>query len=193
MVIIPNKFIYLATPRTGSRAIAAALMSIREARETPEHHIHPQDIDKNANYLLPGSEELPTITVIRDPYEQVLSVFHHVFTRHLTGRDATEADLLRFIKEAKVAWWFADRLYPYHAVADVTFQYQPHLQHTMNEIAYEMGLYPCPVVGMVGVTKNRQTHLLTSPVKEKIDERFPDDVQLYKEVTHVSKAIGAAV
>lgn len=181
MVVIPDHLIFLATPRTGSRAIAAALMTVRGAKEHKEHHVHPDDVESSAESLIEGSSGLPRISVIRDPYEQVLSVFNHALTRHITGRAVTEEDLLRFVDEAHLSWWFDKELYPYKHVAD-SYLYEPHLQHTMNKIAYHRGLYPCPVVPLVGKTENRHEHVLTELTRERINERFKDDVEFYNQL-----------
>lgn len=179
MVIIPHKLIYLATPRTGSRALSAAFAQVAGAKEFKLHHVRPEDIDLSAEALIPGSSALRRCTVIRDPYTQSLSVFYHVCTRHMGNKTPTPEEFLRFLDETRISWWFDDRLYPYHEAADDVFLYEPDLQFTMQEIADHYDIFPCPIVQRIGTTRSPHPSLLTPEAREKINARFPEDIRYY--------------
>ena len=70
MVIIPNKFVFLATPRTGSRAVSEALI-----RKYPDAIT---DYPSNHHDPAPDDNTLPIYTVIRNPFDQILSWHSHV-------------------------------------------------------------------------------------------------------------------
>ena len=79
MIVIPDKFTFVATPRTGSRAISEALiLKYPEAiTDYPkDHHTYPDAVPR----------DLPIYTVIRNPTSQLLSWWAHVDVRHNSNR-----------------------------------------------------------------------------------------------------------
>lgn len=78
MIVVPNKFVFLATPRTGSRATSEALL-----RKYPDAIT---DYPSNHHDPAPDGNKLPVYTVIRHPVDQMLSWWYHVDVQHGSDR-----------------------------------------------------------------------------------------------------------
>lgn len=186
MVVVPGKFIFLATPRTGSRAVKEALLKYAPgAVESREHHTHPGDIDSTAEKLLEGSSDLPRFSVIRDPYDQARSMFYHAHVRHMpTGTDPTSNDFIKWLGEFGVGkganpWWFNTTLYPYKDHSDRIFEYWRHLVRTIFAAG---GLCQPPGIDWVGASKGAPENLMNEQARAAVDERFGDDVEFFNTV-----------
>jgi len=178
MLIIPDRVIILATPRTGSRALEAAFSG---GTKTKEHHVHPEDVLAEAERLVPGSSNLPKYTVCRNPYQQTLSWFYHAVLRHEPQADIT--GLLSFIKETHISWYFDQRLNPYHAVADKILPYDRDARATALAIYRATGAKAKKQVPLIGQSTGLDDAWLNSKdVLKAIEKRFPKDIELYSEV-----------
>jgi hypothetical protein len=177
VLIIPEKVIILATPRTGSRALEAAFS---KGVKTKEHHVHPEDIAAEAEKLVPGSSKLPKYTICRNPYLQTLSWYWHAVARH---EDPSTNGLLKFIKDQHISWYFDQRLNPYHVVADKILPYDQDARATALAIYRATGAPVKKQVPLIGQSVGLQTTLLSDKaVLKAIEKRFPDDIELYSEV-----------
>lgn len=187
MVIVPHKFIFLATPRTGSRAIRDALLKLPGAVESQEHHVHPEDVAYTADKLLEGSSELPLYSVIRDPYEQVRSMFYHVEMRHKLKLDPhyqpSSRELAEWARtygaEHNTPWWFAPSLYPYKDCSDEIFVYEPNLQLVLDAICDTGGQDWIPAVEPVGLSAGVPSGLINAEVREAVNDRFRADIEFF--------------
>lgn len=178
MLIIPEKAIILATPRTGSRALEAAF---KKGVKTKEHHVHPEDVEREAEVLVPGSSKLPKYTVCRNPYQQTLSWFYHAVLRH--DPMASTTGLLSFIKDTHISWYFDRRLNPYHMVADRILRYDRDGRATALAIYRQTGAEVKKSVPLIGQSTGLDdTWLNNKAVLKAIEERFPEDIELYGEV-----------
>ena len=123
MIIIPDKFVFLATPRTASRALAEALIRKypNAITEYPRHHHDPP----------PDNNELPCYAVIRNPFDQIMSWHSHINDPAKT-RPENRQSLLDFAKTYENVMFFpkynkyrlnihaevADKLIPYTNTLD---------------------------------------------------------------------------
>jgi hypothetical protein len=114
MITVPQKFRLLNTPRTGSRTLSTLVRQayantlppeVEGKAPFPDHHAHPEDVPT----------DLPLYTVIREPFDHVLSWFWHGYWR---GREnAPTADiLLNFVKTSRHGFFLHDRLNIYHSL-----------------------------------------------------------------------------
>jgi hypothetical protein len=72
MIVVPGKFIYVGSPRTGSHYIYDVLQAhFPEAQRSPEHHAFIAQV-LNAKRMNNG---IPIVTVIRDPVPWVFSFY----------------------------------------------------------------------------------------------------------------------
>jgi len=167
MVIIPNKFIFTATPRTGSRAISEALL-----RKYPEalsdypskHHDHPTT-----------NLELPVYTVIRNPLDQLLSWWAHVDIRAGSPRRP-----LQFAEEYENVMFLPKyekyRLNIHADIADKFLLYSNNMYH----ITKELDIHDLVRVGRspsIPATNTEKAEL-----KEYIESEFAADLALWSKV-----------
>jgi len=178
MIVVPNKFIFLATPRTGSQAIAAALRQVPGSVESKIHHVEPEQIDNTAEELAPGSSTLPRYTIARDPYTQMVSWYYHFYLRN-TENVPQEESFIQFVTERQIHWLFGDRLNPYHEAADEVFLYEPDLQFVVQEMCDLADVFPAPVVIPKDVSPPGIGVVLTPASREAINVRYPRDVEYY--------------
>lgn len=197
MITLPGHFIFAATPRTGSRAISKALLTIEGASRWKDdsgrdmHHVHPEELAGKTNGL-------PIYSVIRCPYDQTLSWFYHAIVRH----DPVMAYAERFhtfIREAYIGWFFNQRLNPYHEISTKIFLYQPELSGVVRSILRESGLdsqaTQIEEPETIGKSVSLDKKLIDSQARELVNERFKEDIRLYKRILkqeglqHDSKSI----
>lgn len=171
-LVIPNKLILLATPRTGSRALEACF---KEGRKTKEHHVHPEDIP---------DVECPKYTICRNPYQQALSWYWHVELRH--GTEPSVTGLLKFLKDQNISWYFSTRLNPYHGkVKDLRIlRYDQDALATARVISQETGAkIVAEAPPRIGQRRGLDDSLLSNrEVLKAIEARFPEDIELYAQV-----------
>lgn len=188
MITLPGHFIFAATPRTGSQAIAKALMTLEGAYASKDHHVHPEDIPTGKIVY----------SVIRDPYDQTLSWFYHAVVQY----DPVMAYAERFhtfIREAYIAWFFNQRLNPYHEISTKIFLYQPELSKVVRSMLRESGLdsqaTQIEEPETIGKSVSLDKKLIDSQARELVNERFKEDIRLYKRILkqeglqHDSKSI----
>ena len=154
-----------------------ALKTFDGAKESREHHVHPEDVRATAERLVPGSAGLPCVAVIRNPYYQALSWFGHVVLRHEPHK-ATAEQFVKFLRTRSVGWYFHDTLNPYAGMAELV-KFRPRdLQKTMDEITSWAGLSTATLTRVGGGT-TPPAELLNETTKAMIRSRFPKDVELY--------------
>jgi hypothetical protein len=171
MITLPGRFIFAPTPRTGGRAIAAALITLEGAYASKYHHEHPEDIPTGWTVY----------SVIRDPYHQTLSWFYHAIVRHDPVQAHAER-FHRFITEARISWFFDQRLNPYHEIATKTFIYRPDLSETVSLMLKEINLAQTLSCSTIGKSTDVKPQLIDARARELINERFPEDIELYQSV-----------
>ena len=186
MLVLKNRFIFLCTPRTGSRAIVNALKTLGDAKESREHHVHPEDVKSTAESLFSGSGDLPMVTIIRDPYDQTLSWFGHAVLRHEPEKH-TEKDFADFIKSRSIGWYFHDKLNPYlggethvHAERFRRSGLQLTLSNLLGHVNSRTGTrMTAPKLSRVGGGFSPKRTLLTEKTRSLIEARFPEDIRLW--------------
>lgn len=186
MLVAKNRFIFLATPRTGSRALISALGTLKDTRKAKTHHVHPEDVATEAESLYAGSKSLPIVTIIRNPYHQMLSWFGHAVLRNDASK-ATSHDFASFIKTYMNSWLLADRLNPYAKMDRIHFfTFHPtSLRSTLNDLIKRSncwnGTYDqATQLSKVGGTSTPPSQLLTVETRGLIAERFPEDIELWQ-------------
>ena len=173
MIVIPNKFIFLATPRTGSRAISEALIRKypQAISEYPtNHHGQPAETNKLRKY-----------SVVRNPVDQILSWWsHNTVNRHII----IEQTPLEWAQTFDNVMYFARfEKYVLNMHAEITDHFLPYTDD-MDVIKKELELDDLEVIG-----RSRYRDIVTEEqiqeVSDYIDKEFPNDVQLWKDVSNV--------
>jgi hypothetical protein len=178
MILVPQKFVFLATPRTASRTLKEMIRTTHdETKESREHHIHPEDIFRD----FPEARDIPRYALIREPYDQVLSWFHHAIVRHDRAAE-TAGQFKHFIRTGAFSWYFHDTLNPYNEVAELL----PYQRGVLKAYEY-MATKPyhkkkAPVVGLRPRTLSN-AKMLNEENRALIEERFPRDIELWNALT----------
>jgi hypothetical protein len=162
MIIVPDKFTYVFTPRTGSRATERAFLDHVPGAYRPSnyHHDHPDDLPQG----------LPVYATIRNPYDQVLSWYAPWEKQGFT--------VVEFLHRSPPGRrWIQKRLNVYDEYVDAYFIYEDGIEQIFKTLGY--GIVSVPKVGTSGVDKTR----LTQEARELIDEIFEYDVKLYERIT----------
>lgn len=192
MLIVPEKFILLATPRTGSRGLEKTFIGgistqwdsngEPRPREERAHHVHPDDVDEVAEKFVPGSSKLPKYTICRNPVSQLRSWYHHVNVNH-TDRPPSLSEFVTFIKEADIAWYFTPTLNPYQYIATEILPYMRDGAISASTISQKTGALIKTEPPVIGASVGLSTTWLTEPkVIEAVNGRFKRDVDLFKRV-----------
>lgn len=175
MILVPGKFLFLATPRTASRSLKEMVrQNCKDTKETLEHHVHPEDIFSE----FPEARDVPIFTVVREPYDHALSWFYHAVVRNAPQRENTR-DFLTFLRTMFISWYFSDRLNVYAEVATHFLPYQAGVvsaYETMTGHAFEG---KAPVIGLRPRTKP-VSKMLTPFTERAVRQRFPQDIELWQ-------------
>jgi hypothetical protein len=128
MIVVPSKFAYVGSPRTGSHFIYNVLEAhFPKAQRFREHHANIQDV-LNVKRL----QKLPVYTVVRDPLEQLFSLYWNslrkypdrvvdtTFTEFIEGRKPPNVQYNKNIDFPPGA------LCQYRNVADKFFPFEPN-------------------------------------------------------------------
>lgn len=183
MLIVPERFILLATPRTGSRALEQTFIGgiSTHGDAGGEHHVHPEDVNDVAEKLVPGSSTLPKYTVCRNPVDHLRSWYHHA----RKDSPKTLSGFVTFIKEADISWYFTPTLNPYQWVADEIFPYERNGRITAYRISHRTGAILKTEVPVIGASTGLQdTWLQSGEVLQAVNERFQNDVYLYRSLVY---------
>ena len=159
MIVIPNKFVFLATPRTGSRAISEALI-----RKYPDAIT---DYPSNHHDPAPDDNKLHVYTVIRHPVYQMLSWWAHVDVRAGSKRRP-----LQFAQEYENIMYM-----PKHA----EYRLNIHAENADMIMFYGMtntilGLENVKVIGKSDYTLNPGEYL---ELAEYMDTEYRNDMYLW--------------
>ena len=167
MVILPSGLTFVATPRTGSRAISEALLSKHKdaISDYPQnHHMWPESVPK----------DYPIYTVIRNPADQMVSWWHHVDVRHSSKRT-----ILEFAQEYNNIMFFPRNekyiLNIYAEIADVFIPYDPKLKNVSNVLNLSK-------IKIVGKPSARITDREHKDLTEYMSEAYKADVLLWYKV-----------
>ena len=165
MIVIPNKFTFVATPRTGSRAISEAL--IRKypdaITEYPnDHHAAPDSVPT----------DLPIYTVLRNPLDQLLSWWAHVDLRHNSWRGPIDF-ALEYENVMYLPKYDKFRLNIYGDVATVFMPYDRGLRR----VADALDLRDIETVGKSDLPHISQDEILT--LQRVLDNHFKYDMALW--------------
>ena len=155
MVIIENRIVYLATPRSASRSTSALLVSLGGVLRRPHHT--PISAVMAVN--------LPTITLLRDPAHIMLSFW---------WRTLCKMPLLEYIETGFEPLFASDHIYPYYRVTDEYFLYSKGVK----AFAEHLGFTDIPEIPRIGIRSPDYT-LLTEEHRDAIRKRFPQDVELF--------------
>ncbi len=129
-MVVTERFVYLATPRTASRSVEQAVLSSSETvvYKSKQHHAPVPEVTEK----LRQHEGKPVYTVVREPTRQALSWYYHA-KGHLS-RDFTD-----FIKKYKNGWLFGNHVNIYLNVPDTKITFLP-FEHGINTVLEYMGL-----------------------------------------------------
>jgi len=162
-VLIPGKFLYLATPHTASVATTHALAQLPEAKTTRlgglekfghlpvAHHATRKDVEP----YLTGTEVV--VTTIRNPHDLVVTwwVRQQGAVKHYLGPGATFLDFVKnvdkvigpsgpFLQDGQLFWHDVDRVLRYE-----------NLETDLNSLLVELNL-PIVTLELKNVTKDKE-------------------------------------
>jgi hypothetical protein len=133
---------------------------------TKYHHPKPKEV------VAAWDGRKPFYSVIRNPYNQVLSWFYHA------KKGGDESDFLEFVSSYNNGWLFEGLLNIYESVPGIEIQYLVY-EDGLDVALDKMGLANVKT-SLVGATYPNY-NLLTDKAKEVIVQRFSRDVDLYLE------------
>lgn len=169
MVIVPDKFTFVATPRTGSRALAEALIKQYPQSVTDYPRDHHTDVS-----MVPA--DYPIYTVIREPVSHLISWYYHVDARHKNNKRSFDS----FVKEYDSPQYFCRYnkyiLNPYAEIADNLFVYERGLQLAANAMGIE---HTIEVVGK----SNMSPIKIDTGTMDYVRQAFAEDFALYESLT----------
>lgn len=184
MIVVPGKFVYVGSPRTGSHFIYDVLeKAFPEAKRWHEHHAFIADV-LNAKRINGG---IPVYTVIRDPVEWLFSfywnslrkypnrIIEDTFETFIEGRKPPNAPYNKAVD------FPPGRLATYQNVADKCFPFEQDFKTLFKAL---------------GVTDTHGVEFTRQPTKEYLEARkmisekdkllirkyFKHDYRLYKEL-----------
>ena len=129
-MVVTERFVYLATPRTASRSIEQAVLASEERvlYKSKKHHAGAREVAE----ILRKHRGKPVYTVVRDPVRQALSWYYHCkASQHTT--------FIEFIKNYTNGWLFGGKLNIYLDVPDANITFVP-LHQGANKVLEHMGL-----------------------------------------------------
>ncbi len=163
MIILPDRFIYLCTPRSGSRTIRAVLSQQPGAIGSEYHHA-PIDEVKEAI----EKYQVKTITLMRDPAHILLS-YWWPRTEGKEPRRPFEQRIRAGKTKVK-----RGRLYPYHEVTDEYYLFELGMEQFFKDIGIQVG--EIPTHGM----NNNIDRTYADSYRALVKGCFPEDVELYQ-------------
>lgn len=191
-VVLPGKFIFLATPYTGSHAVARALGRLPGAfaafdkRRGIGHHALLSEVRQVAGARLTGTEAV--IVAVRNPYDVLISWYlrnrsHYQVTHRAKqrGRDLTLRDFLELWIEAEPFPYLVRGRIFYHASEIDKRVPRFVLRHERLEAALNAALravsVPCVKVGRENATpgKDHWSLYYDDPTYAFVNEKFRDD------------------
>jgi hypothetical protein len=129
------------------------------------HHVPVTEVPK----------DLPVYTIIRNPYDQLLSWYYHAYKPQ--GRS-----FLDFIETySNGRYLYKSRLNIYREVVTRHFVFERGLQRAMDDMGF-----PDIMVGWTGKTEpvpDKSLYLDDEAVQKAIQSRFAADIELYEQVT----------
>jgi hypothetical protein len=159
MVIIPDKAIYLATPRSASRTTTKVLTDLGCTYVHPHHNSRAKVIAAKKKY------SLPTITLLRDPLHMLLSWWwpnkkQHSFATHISCFGGM---------------WNQGRIYPYYDITDEYFLFT----HGVNAFLEHLGL-PTDVEMPHEGNNYTDPACVTEEHRQECYRRFPADAEIWR-------------
>lgn len=173
MVIMPNGEVFVATPRTASRAIMEAIMRAypKSINTYPEnHHVHPDEVPTTLGKVY---------GVIRNPYTHLISWFNNTFGG---DGDTFQAFLdnyenFRFFPGKANPWPGGYRLNMYAGVITDFLLFEDGVEAALDEMKV-----PKTFIDVVGKTEKRPYIYNNGRFKEQIERDFAADLALYRRI-----------
>lgn len=166
---LPGKFLYLATPRTGSTAVCVAL---REFGARSVHGGQHVGIDQVKNY----NGEF-TFTAVRNPYDMVASWYHMMKVAKGIVADMSMAE---FVRTYEVHDFVRDGTLFYHCTEGVHVMRWETLQRDFEEVLEHLGL---PIISLPrkNMTSNKRPWLeyFDTEALTAMNERFGHDIDRF--------------
>jgi hypothetical protein len=185
-IVCPGKFIYLATPHTGSMSMERALRKIPGAfsPHLPKafgHHGTLSDIKKELGDSLTGTELV--VATVRNPYDIAVSWYlRNRGQPRYGGREATLAEFLsRFIKVSPTPLVTDGRIFSLAEKAKVVFRYE-RLRYDFDSFLRKIPGAPSHLqMGRENITPNKKHWSLyyTDEAYSLMNDAFRDDFVKY--------------
>lgn len=167
MIIFPDRFMYLNTPRCASRSVKTALKQVGGCIVDKVHHTRPDLVaEAKAQY------KVPAITMFRHPAHILLSYWW----KHRSYLGTTFSE---YIERGKtIVLWH--RVFPYSELTDEYFPYEKGIPALFEHL----GLPAPAVVPSIGMRlHDRPDHsYITGEHLKTVWEHFPDDMELYEKL-----------
>lgn len=169
MLITPD-YIFLFNPRTGSRALKKALCSVeKDYTVTNRHHASPKQVREACKQFT----FRPVYAVVRNPADQMASWYQHVSTSQFKSFD-------EFCEKYSNGYLLSNRLNIFENVPDIDIEYFC-FDIGLAEIVRRMTSRRVQMEH-IGKSKKSPSEIITPRSLQIIEQRFPKDVELYKEV-----------
>lgn len=175
MILVPDKFIYLCTPSTGSRTTAKVLVDQCGGEQlSASHHARKEEVIRNR------WRPEPMYTTLRDPFEFILS--RYWYRTRTDGYEALPFDVFldRFSK-ARINTPFHPWLCWYAPFTERFFLFDYGPQHFFNEVGFHD--VEIPHIGYTQESPDRprlEKDFLNHLQVKRINLQFAKDVRLYK-------------
>ena len=179
MILVADKFIYLATPHTGSRSTVDVLKNQCKGIDLlppNQHHARKHNLEALDREKHPE----PFYSLIRNPYEFVLRSYWY---RNRGNQPSISLDqyIEEYALDAK-GNFMGPIIATYMDYVDSYFLFERGLENFFFQVGFPY--VRVPTIGMVKAhhTPRLKMEDLTTAQKRSIEQKWPRDVELYKRV-----------
>jgi hypothetical protein len=162
VIIVPERFVFVSTPRTGSRSISEMLLA-HGWNQTKGHHTEPE-------IVLEEKGDLPVYSVFRNPRDIIVSWYCRL-------KFAAKPSLAEFCRGVENAWM--NPMHRYMEISDKSFNFDDGIENIMTA----MGVEPVAGVPHIGGDKRRPIEW-THEAEVNARRTFKRDFDYYEKMTN---------
>jgi len=178
VILVENRFIYLATPATGSRSVTLALRDQCGGKLLAKsHHAYLSDMDQLKDH------DVPVYAFIRDPYDYVLTRYYYTHKTPALREQETLEDWIPKYAEENYGDEFGSIMCMYRDYVDDMFLYEDGLENFFEKVGLPDVTMPTEGAWASYQIKNGLPSIdeleNSRHVRELIDQYFAMEVALY--------------
>ena len=168
MILVPEKFVYLAAPRTGSRTTCEALIKHCDGRKISKaHHASRAELEQlNYGGLEETDGSLPVYSMMRDPLDFILAAWSRSTCERLE-------DFVETWNPDSLGEWDG-RITPYDGFVDHYFIFEDGLPSFFERVGF-----PGVPLGHKGRNETRTQKPISVEQTAMLMERFAVDFERY--------------